>query len=96
VTARQRDFKTKEDMMAEQTPFPTCPMQTTCRGMMESRMSGMAMWVPGIVMIGLGVLIVFEPRILAWVIAVAFILMGAMMLMMAGFMRKIGLKLEKP
>jgi uncharacterized membrane protein HdeD (DUF308 family) len=77
-------------MMAEQTPLPTCPMQTTCRSMMAGRMSGIAMWIPGIVLIALGVLIVFEPRILAWVIAAAFVFMGAMMLMMAGFMRRMG------
>jgi uncharacterized membrane protein HdeD (DUF308 family) len=69
-------------------------MQTTCRSMMEGRMSSIAMWIPGIVLIALGVLIVIEPRILAWVIAAAFVFMGTMMLVMAGFMRRIGSRFE--
>ena len=80
--------------MAEPTPMPMCPMAETCKGMMEKPFSGVKLIVPGLVFIALGVLIVFEPRILAWIIAAAFVLIGIMMLMMAGFVRRIGAKFQ--
>ena len=46
--------------------------------------------LPGLVFIGLGVLVVIYPLILVWLVAAALVLVGAMMLMMAGFVRKIG------
>ena len=38
----------------------------------------------------LGVLIVIEPRILVWALALVFVLLGLMMLMMSSFIRKMG------
>ena len=78
--------------MAEPTPMPMCPMAETCKGMMEKPFSGIKLIVPGLVFIALGVLIIYEPRILVWIIAAAFVLFGIMMLMMASFVRKIGTK----
>ena len=80
--------------MAEPTPMPTCPMAETCKGMMKKRFSSVTLIIPGIVFIALGALIVFEPRILAWIIAAVFVLFGVMMLMMASFVRKIGAKFQ--
>ncbi len=77
--------------MAEtsRTPLPTCPMGEACKGMMEKPSSGVALLLPGILFIALGVLIVIEPGVLVWVMATAFILLGLMMLMMVGFISKI-------
>ena len=77
--------------MPEQTPtaMSTCPMAETCRGMLEKPLWGIAFMVPGLVFIALGILIIIEPRILAWVIAALFIFLGVMMLMMSYFVRKI-------
>lgn len=72
------------------TPMPMCPMAQTCKRMMKSRFSGFGLMVPGFVFVALGILIVVEPRILAWVIAMAFILFGAVMLMIASFVRRVG------
>jgi len=80
--------------MAEQTPMPMCPMAETCKGMMEKPFSSLTLTVPGLVFIALGVLIILEPRILAWIIATAFVLLGIMMVMMASFVRKIGTKFQ--
>ena len=80
--------------MAEPTPMPMCPMAKTCKGMMEKPFSSVALIFPGLVFVALGVLIVFEPRILAWIIAAVFVLIGVMMLMMAGFVRRIGAKFQ--
>ena len=72
------------------TPLPTCPMRDACQGMMKKPPSGFALMLPGLLFIVLGVLIVVEPRVLIWVMAIAFVLLGVMMLLMASFIRKIG------
>lgn len=76
--------------MAETAPFSTCPMAETCRGMMEKPGSGAWMFVPGILFIVFGVTIILFPQILAWLIAIAFIVMGVGMLMMVNVMRGMG------
>ena len=82
---------------AEQPPAPEgkpdsaialCPMGKMCTGMMKKSSPGWFLLLPGILLILLGVLIVVEPRVLVWFIAAATILFGIMMLMMAGFIRK--------
>ena len=65
-----------------------CPMGKMCMGMMKKPSSSWFLMLPGILLIILGVLIVVDPRILVWFIAAAVILFGIMMLMMAGFIRK--------
>jgi len=76
------------------TPLPTCPMAETCKGLMERPFSGVALVIPGLVFIALGILVFIEPRILAWVMASAFIFLGAIVLMMASFIRKIGTRFQ--
>jgi hypothetical protein len=61
---------------------------------MEKPLSRSMTVVPGTVFILLGVLIVIEPIILAWIIAAGFILLGVVMLMAANFVRKIGKQLQ--
>ncbi len=74
----------------EPMPMPMCPMAETCKGMMARPFSNVTLILPGVVFIALGVAIVLEPRILAWLIAIAFILMGLMSFMVARFVRRIG------
>ncbi len=76
--------------MAETTPMSMCPMAETCKGMIDKPRSGLWMMIPGIIFIALGVLIFLYPQILAWLIAIALIVMGIAMLMMVNFMRGIG------
>jgi hypothetical protein len=69
----------------------TCPMAKACKGMASGGpMSGIALVIPALLLIGMGVLIVVEPRVLAWIIAAFFVLMGIGMLFMANFIRRIG------
>jgi hypothetical protein len=75
--------------------MPMCPMAETCRGMMEKPFSGLMIMIPGIAFIALGVLIVAWPFILPWLVALAFILMGVAMLLMANFMRGVGARLRR-
>jgi len=76
--------------MVETTPMSMCPMAEACKGMMEKPGSGLWMLIPGILFIALGVLIIFYPQILAWLIAIALIVMGVATLVMTNFMRGIG------
>ena len=81
--------------MTETTPMPMCPMAETCKGMMEKPSSSFWMVIPGIVFIALGVLIILYPQILAWLVAIAMIVMGLAMLMMMNFLREIGKRMHK-
>jgi uncharacterized membrane protein HdeD (DUF308 family) len=80
--------------MEEKTPMSCCPMAETCKGMVDKPGSGLWMIVPGILFITLGVFIIFFPQILAWLIAIALIVMGIAMLGMMNFMRGIGKRLQ--
>ena len=80
--------------MVETTPMPMCPMAETCKGMMEKPGSGLRMMIPGVLFIALGVCIILYPQILAWLIAIALIVMGIAMLMMINFMRGIGKRFQ--
>ena len=80
--------------MEKSVPMPMCPMAETCKGMMEKPFSGMALLIPGIVLIILGVSVLIEPRILLWLVAVALVVMGIAMVMISRFMRKIGARFQ--
>ncbi len=80
--------------MQESVSMPMCPMAATCKGMTDKPRSGFALMVPGIVFILLGVAVVIEPRILLWLVAMALIVMGIAMLMLANFMRKFGQRFQ--
>lgn len=71
-----------------------CPMGKMCARMMEKRPSGLLLVLPGILFILLGALIVIEPRVLVWLIAAASVFIGAMLLMLAWFIRRLGDKLR--
>lgn len=76
--------------MVDTAPQAMCPMAATCKGMMEKPRSGLMLMVPGFIFIILGVAVLIEPQILVWLVAIALVVMGIAMLMMANFMRKIG------
>jgi hypothetical protein len=65
-------------------------MPKRCMGMMGKRFPILLIVLFGVLLIALGALIVIEPRVLVWLLATAAVLMGAMLLTMAGFIRKMG------
>jgi uncharacterized membrane protein HdeD (DUF308 family) len=69
-------------------------MAETCKGMMEKPGSSFWMIIPGLVFIVLGVAIILYPQILAWLVAVALIVMGVSVLVMVNFMRGIGKRFQ--
>jgi hypothetical protein len=50
--------------------------------------------IPGFVLIGIGILVLFKPQILAWLIAVVMIMMGVGLLFMANMMRRFGARFD--
>ena len=76
--------------MAETGPMSMCPMSGMCRKMMEKPGTGLWMVIPGLLFIALGILIFIYPKVLAWFVAIALIVMGVGMLMMINFMRGFG------
>ena len=78
--------------MTEPAPMPTCPMAESCKGMMKKPFSSVMLIIPGLVFILLGIATVLEPRILVWLIAAALVLFGLMLLVMASFVRRIGMR----
>ena len=76
--------------MAESAPMPMCPMAKTCKGMMDNSLSRFTLIIPGVVLIILGVTVLVEPRILAWLAAIVLIAIGIAMLVLTRFMRRIG------
>ena len=54
----------------------------------------MVIMIPGLVLIGVGVLVLFQPQILAWLIAILMIVMGIGVLFMANVMRKFGARAD--
>jgi len=65
-------------------------MARTCRGMMEKPTSRFALIIPGVILIILGVTVLIEPRILAWLVSIVLIVMGIAMLMITRFIRRVG------
>jgi uncharacterized membrane protein HdeD (DUF308 family) len=70
------------------------PMGEMCKGMMQKPFSSLFLIAPGVVFILAGVLILVEPKVAAWLVAVACILLGAAMLMFASFVRRIGARTQ--
>ena len=83
-------MKPIEGKMTDSTPMPRCPMAGMCKGMMEKRGFGLMLLIPGLIFIVLGILVLIEPRILLWLVALALIAMGIGMLMFSRFMRSFG------
>ena len=75
--------------------MPMCPMGETCKRMMGKPPSRFLMFLPGIVFIVVGILVIVEPSVLVWLIAAALILAGIAMLGCAYFMRTVGSRLMR-
>lgn len=65
-----------------------CPMASMCKGIAKKPGSGYMLMIPGLLFIAVGILIIFEPKILVWLIAAVSILMGVMMIFLANFLRR--------
>ena len=69
-------------------------MGAMCKGMAGKPFSRMGMMIPGLVLIAIGILVLFKPQILAWLIAVVIIMMGIGLLFMANMMRRFGARFD--
>ena len=80
--------------MEEKMSMSTCPMAKACKGMTEKPGTSLWMIVPGLIFVALGIAIILYPQILVWLVAIALIVMGFAMLMMANFMRSFGKRIH--
>jgi hypothetical protein len=80
--------------MAGGSGTTTCPMAAAFKDASEKPMAGAMVMIPGLILIALGVAILIEPRILAWLMAALAILLGLIVLMIANFVRKVGARLR--
>ena len=94
--AQQEAGPRQSSIRSRPTPMAMCPMATMCRGMIEKPPSGVLLMLPGSVLVATGVLTFVEPRILIWLVGTATIIMGIMLLVMAGFVRRPGRRLISP
>ena len=76
--------------MTEATSKYVCLMSGMCKGMDGKPGSGIVVILLGLVLIGVGLLALFHPHILAWLIAFLMIMTGAGFLFMANMLRKHG------
>ena len=66
---------------------PSCPMASMCQGM-RGKPPITLLLLPGIVLVLAGVVILLEPRVLAWLVAVASIAMGLAVMFLASQIRR--------
>lgn len=69
-------------------PMAMCPMASMCRGMSEKSPSLALTMTPGVVLIVIGIVVLLEPKVLAWLVAIVTIIMGVFLLMVAAWIRR--------
>ena len=93
-TTQQTAEPTVPGVRPRSTPMAMCPMAKMCEGIMEKRPSRLLLILSGVVLIVVGLLIFLEPRILVWLMGTASVLLGIMLLMMANFIRRLGVHIR--
>lgn len=80
----------KDDPEGIRKAMEACPMASMCKSMSKEgrKSTGFTLLVPGIIMILVGILIILQPVILAWLIAATSIVLGIFALLMGNAFRK--------
>ncbi len=73
--------------MTESASAPPCPMAAMCKGMTDKPKSGLVLLIPALIFVIFGITILIAPQILAWLVGIALILVGVVMLLFGRFMR---------
>ena len=84
-----------DDFVHDVDSASTCPMGSMCKGMAGKSKSGLVIMIPGLVLIGGGMLVLFQPQILALLIAILMIIMGVGILFTANVMRNFGIQVNR-
>ncbi len=69
-------------------PMSMCPMASMCKGMADKPPSLLLLMMPGLALIVVGIVILVEPKVLVWLVAVLAIVLGVALLMMAAWFRR--------
>ena len=76
-----------EETMTEANSKPMCPMADMCQGMKDKPTSSLVLFIPALIFVIFGITILIAPQILAWLVGIALILVGVVMLLFGRFMR---------
>jgi uncharacterized membrane protein HdeD (DUF308 family) len=69
-------------------PMTMCPMASMCRGMSQKPPSMALTMTPGLVLILIGIVVLIEPKVLAWLVVLVTIIMGVFLLMVAAWIHR--------
>ncbi|MFQ5845408.1 MAG: hypothetical protein ACE5JG_10525 [Planctomycetota bacterium] len=78
-----------ETMESMKVGGDACPMGAMCRGMMGKK-PGFLPMAPGLVFVIAGALILIEPRVLVWLVGVASVLLGLLLILLVWRLRRHG------
>jgi len=71
-----------------------CPMAAALKGAGDNPAMGYLIMLPGILFVALGVLILFQPAVLVWLMAGVSIIIGILLLLAGNFLRKMGARMR--
>lgn len=72
-----------------------CPMAKMCEGMLTNSKVGFVFLIPGVLFTLGGILILFEPKALVWLMGGTSILLGLVMFAVTAFLRKLGSRVKE-
>ena len=81
-------------MTEGENPMESCPMSAMFKKTTGKRGFGLLAMIPGLVLVLGGVVIIFEPQILVWLMAGASIVVGIALVAAAYFFRKLAAGLQ--
>ena len=73
-------------------PMAMCPMASMCKGIAAKPPSISILMIPGLVLIVIGFVIFFEPKVLIWLVATVAILLGVFLLTIAFWVRRMAIR----
>ena len=82
------------DTIHAKEPMAMCPMALMCRGMSDKPPSLTLTMIPGVLLIVIGIVVLLEPKVLAWLVAIVTIIMGVFLLMIAAWIRRVTARLR--
>jgi hypothetical protein len=83
-----------KDMTDGESPMESCPMSAMFKKTFGKRGSSLLTFLPGLLLVLVGVAIILEPQILVWLMAAVAIFAGLMLAAAATFFRKVAAGLQ--
>ena len=81
-----------QDQKCAPGPEAMCPMASMCSRLSTRPASRFLLMLPGVLLVLIGVAIAIQPQVLVWLAAAAAVLLGVVMLAMAGLVYRLAAK----